>query len=308
VDIVFVNGSKIRATIQSEKIEIVSIYGKLAVPMADIQSIEFGLRYPDGMMEKIEGAIKGLASGNYATREAAANTLFDAGPRAYPILMRTLKAKEPEVAARAKELIQKLHAKYSEKELQLGPDDRIVTPTQTLVGRIATSSVKTKAEYFGEMEHKLVHMRTWRTIQPAGAEFSFSVDATKYANVGQWMNTGYTVDSVNKIEITAKGQVDQWPQGPGQYMCGPGGLGAGQGFGGMTPGSKLPPNLNNFGRGAGVYAGVLVGKIGDDGEPFVIGDRYEFRPPTDGTLFLHILPSPWNCATTGTYDVKISPK
>src|SRR5207253_2355179 len=41
VEILFLNGSKIRVVIQTEKLEIASIYGKLTVPIQDVQAIEF---------------------------------------------------------------------------------------------------------------------------------------------------------------------------------------------------------------------------------------------------------------------------
>jgi hypothetical protein len=53
------------------------------------------------------------------------------------------------------------------------------------------------------------------------------------------------------------------------------------------------------------YGGWLIGKVGEDGEPFVIGDRYEGNPEREGHLFLHIGPSPWNTPVVGSYDVKI---
>src|ERR1043166_5711900 len=84
VEILFLNGSKVRAIIQTEKLEIASIYGKLTVPIEDVQAIEFGLHYPDGMSEKINLAIKNLGSSDYRTRGAAANALIDFGPLAYP--------------------------------------------------------------------------------------------------------------------------------------------------------------------------------------------------------------------------------
>src|ERR1022692_1453654 len=58
VEISFLNGSKIRVVIQTEKLEIASIYGKLTVPIEDVQAIEFGLHYPEGALEKINVAIK----------------------------------------------------------------------------------------------------------------------------------------------------------------------------------------------------------------------------------------------------------
>jgi hypothetical protein len=57
-----------------------------------------------------------------------------------------------------------------------------------------------------------------------------------------------------------------------------------------------------------MYGGMLIGKIGEDGEPFVIGDRYDGNPEREGKLYLHIGPSPWNCPSAGNYEVKINRK
>jgi hypothetical protein len=55
-----------------------------------------------------------------------------------------------------------------------------------------------------------------------------------------------------------------------------------------------------------VIPGTLVGRIGEDGTPFVIGERYTGRPVRSGKLYLHIGPSPWNNASTGAYRVRIA--
>jgi hypothetical protein len=81
------------------------------------------------------------------------------------------------------------------------------------------------------------------------------------------------------------GQVDLWPQTPGQYMTGPAGYEAGR------PG-HLP--------------GMLLGKIGENGKVFVIGERYDGTPGQDGKLFLHIVPSPWGNPSTGGYAVRVA--
>jgi hypothetical protein len=307
VEILFLNGSKVRVIIQTEKLEIASIYGRLTVPIEDVQAIEFGLHYPDGALEKVNLAIKNLGSSDYRSREAAAKSLVALGPFAYPAVVRTTSVKETEVAARAKDIVEKLKAKYPKKDLRTNVDDRVVTATQTLVGRILTTTVKTKAEYFGEIEHKLANMRTLRAFTSSPAEVDVTVDARKFANAGQWMETSYQADGKSTILITAKGQVDQWPQQPGQYICGPAGMGGGGRFGGqvnMMPGGKVV----QFGGGGGMYGGVLIGKIGENGEAFIIGDRYDLKSESEGKLYLQIGPSPWNCASSGAYDVKISRK
>jgi hypothetical protein len=308
VEIHFLNGSKIRATIQSETLEIASIYGKLIVPIQDVQAIEFGVHYPEGAVAKIEFAIKNLGSGDYRARETAAKTLLDLGPYAYPTLLRATRAKESEVAARAKEIVQKIQGKYPKKDLKTSLDDRVVTPTQTIVGRILTASAKTKAEYFGDIEYKFAHMRNLRAFTASAPDIDVAIDAQKYANAGQWLDTSFQLDGRSSVLITAKGTVDTWPQQPGQYMSGPGGNLRGRIGGFNEQQLQAGAKVRLVGNNSQLFGGMLIGKIGEDGEPFVIGDRYDLKSESEGKLYLHIGPSPWNCASTGTYDVKISRK
>jgi hypothetical protein len=204
--------------------------------------------------------------------------------------------------------VQKLQAKHTKKELKTTLDDRVVTPTQTIVGRILTASVKTKADYFGEMEHKLANMKTLRSMPKRGQDVEVAVDASKYGNQNQWLETEYQVDNRFPISITAKGQVDVWPQQGGQYIVGPAGLQASNnnpwgGRGMIMMGKRIAGPINPQ-----MHAGMLLGKIGENGEPFPIGDRYEGTPEAEGKLYLHIGPSPWNQVMSGSFDVKISRK
>jgi hypothetical protein len=150
-------------------------------------------------------------------------------------------------------------------------------------------------------------MRALRTVAADGLETEVSVDAARYANAGQWMETKFSLDGSIAIIITAKGLVDTWPQGPGQYMSGPSGAqGVRVGFpgGGMVlAGRKIGGPI--VGQ---LYGGMLFGKIGESGEAFIIGDRFEGTLEAEGNLFLHIGPSPWNCQSTGSYEVKIGRK
>src|ERR1019366_3590548 len=87
VEIHFLNGSKVRMIVQSEKLEIATQYGKLAVPVKDIRAIEFGLHYPEDMEAKIEAAIKGLGNSDYREREKAEKALVELGPYSYPTVL-----------------------------------------------------------------------------------------------------------------------------------------------------------------------------------------------------------------------------
>jgi hypothetical protein len=57
-----------------------------------------------------------------------------------------------------------------------------------------------------------------------------------------------------------------------------------------------------------VLPGTLLGRVGENGAIFVIGDRYEGVPGEEGKLFLYIAPSPNSSIPTGTYTVRIMQK
>ena len=305
VDIHFLNGSTVRMVIQSEKLEVATTYGKLSVPIKDVRAIEFGLHFPEGMEAKIETAAKGLGSGDYRIREKAGAELIELGPYSYPTIIEATHAKEPEIAQRAKELAKKMQAAHPKKDLKVTVDDKIVTKAFTIVGRIQTPMVKAKTEYFGDQELGLAKMRTLKAVGGGTPDMEFAIDASKYANPGQWMDTGYHVDGRSAITITAKGFIDVWPQQGGQYMSGPNGFQAmqrgGGGFIGGMGGKIRMVNQNQ-------HCGMLLGKIGDDGEIFIVGERYEGNPEHEGKLMLHIGPSQWNQGSSGTYDVRVSRK
>jgi hypothetical protein len=305
VDIHFLNGSTLRLIVQSEKLDIATSYGKLSVPIKDVRAIEFGLHFPEGMEGKIEAAVKGLGSGDYRTREKAGAELIELGPYSYPAIIEASRASAPEISQRAKELAKKMQAAHPKKDLKVTVDDKIVTKAFTIVGRIQTSELEAKSEYFGKLKPTLATMRNLRSVGGGSQDMDFAMDSSKYANQGQWMDTGYHVDGRSAIVITAKGFIDVWPQQGGQYLSGP------NGFQAMQRGGGFP--VGGLGRKIGMvnqqqHCGMLLGKIGDDGEIFIVGERYEGTPETEGKLMLHIGPSQWNCASAGNYDVKVSRK
>jgi hypothetical protein len=181
-----------------------------------------------------------------------------------------------------------------------------VTKAFTIVGRIQTPTVKAKTEYFGDIELGLAKMRTLRSVGGSGLDMEFAIDASKYANQGQWMDTGYHVDGRTTIQITAKGFVDVWPQQGGQYISGPNGFQATQRGGGMMPGFGMGRKIGMVNQQQ--HCGMLLGKIGESGEVFVVGERYEGMPEQEGKLMLHIGPSQWNVPSAGNYDVKVARK
>jgi hypothetical protein len=101
------------------------------------------------------------------------------------------------------------------------------------------------------------------------------------------MPTEVVVSAQERLVVAASGQVDLWPPEPGGYMTGPAGY-------------------QNAGRKQAQLPGTLLGRIGENGRVFVVGERYDGTSSDEGPLYLHIVPSPWNNPSTGSYSVKIS--
>jgi len=297
VEVTFANGSVVRMTLLPDKLEIDTPYGKLSVPMRDVRRIDFGLHMPEGTEKKIAAAIKRLSSAEFKERDAAVHELVGLGAYAYPALLQVAKSEELETAKRAQDGLAKIRAKVPAKELRISDDDKVVTPRFTIIGRIVTPSIKGKSEYFGEVELALPKLRQVRGIVEA-RDADALVDAAKYAQPNQWLDTGVHVEGNNTLIVTASGEVDLRPTLPGTQICGPRGLNT-IGF------AKGGPAKGKFGA-VRSYPGTLLGRIGENGDSFVIGDRFEGIPDREGKLYLQIVPSPYDNASSGTYQVKVS--
>jgi hypothetical protein len=259
------------------------------------------------MEAKIEAAVKGLSSSVYAERMKAETALIDLGPYSYPAVLEASRTKEIEAARRAKEVLAKLTAKHPKKDLKTAVEDKVVTSQFTIIGRILTTSVKAKTEYFGEQDLALAKMRTLRSMGAVSLDTEFQLDAGKYANLGQWYDTGFHSDGRTAIVIAASGMIDVWPQQGGGFMSGPAGFQHtrnGGGPGNFLKGGRKIGNMIN----ANQHNGMLIAKIGEEGDFFQVGDRYEGTPEGEGKIYLTIGPSQWNVQCNGNFDIKISRK
>ena len=71
---------------------------------------------------------------------------------AFPRYEQKIRDGDLEVSRRAKELTKRLQAQHQKKDLKIATEDRVVTPSFTIVGRILTATIKAKAELFGDVE------------------------------------------------------------------------------------------------------------------------------------------------------------
>ena len=302
VEVTFANGSVVRMALVPEKLEIKTQYGTLSVPVRDIRRIDFGLHLPDGADKKIETALKQLASAEYKERDGAVRELVALGAYAYPSLLREAKSADPEVAKRVKDALAKIRAKVPAKDLQLSDDDKITTPRFIIVGRIVPESLKARSEDFGDLVLALSRLRHLRVLADA-RETEVVIDAAKHSQ--NWLDTGLMLDGSGTLVIHASGEVELRPSMPGNYVCGP----RGYTRTGLVAGGFAPAKAKKIGGDGGLpgrtYPGTLLGRVGENGDPFVIGDRFEGMLDRDGKLYLHIMSSPYEANSSGSYHVKV---
>jgi hypothetical protein len=295
VEVHFHDGSVVRMAILQENIEVATRYGKLTVPSKDIRKIEFGAHLADGLGQRIDGLVKDLGSNSFRDREAAGKQLLELGPKAYAALSAAVRSKDLETSQRAGALVKKLQEQFTSEELAVRENDLIQTVEFPIVGRVVSPTLRTRTAYFGEPEIQVSQLQGIRWLGKGGREV-VTVDAATHGN-GQWLETNIEVTAGEQLLIQATGEVDLQPNNPGNVICGPGGFNQGGFPGGRLAGGGGAINRRQFG-------GALLGRIGESGEIFLIGTRYQGKSPRTGKLQLQITPSPFG-GSTGSYTARI---
>jgi hypothetical protein len=283
----FGDGSLVRMTILQDNLDVMTKYGKLTIPLREIRRIDFGLHLPEGVGQHIDQSIKLLGSEAFKERDQAVKHLVHYGPLAYPFVQKATNNPDPEVSLRATGVIKRITEKTAPENLRIKENDSIQTVEFPIIGRIMHPVIKAHSTHFGDLSLKLSDLRTL-FVRGVGSDNEVVVDAAKYGSAPeQWLDSGVVMDVSQRLLMVSEGQVDLWPQGPGQYVTGPKGY-------------------STAGKGGSFMAGALIAKVGDTGKAFLVGERYEGTPADQGKILLQIVPSPWNNASSGSYRVRIS--
>jgi hypothetical protein len=289
VEVHYVDGSLVHMKLLDEAIEIKTDYGKLTVPPAQIQSITFGQRVEPEIEAKVQALIQQLGDSDYQKRELALKSLIQFGHNAYPSLIRQQKNADQEVAKRIEKAIQSIEQQVPSKLLHRKDDDVIYTTKFTIVGKITTPTLRAHSQFFGEVTLKPAQLVAIGGQKQHAVADIIILDAAKYGSAhDKWLATGIHVRKGQSLTITASGIIDLVPPQAGKYMCGP--------YGWQNAGKT---NVNQ--------EGTLQGRIGMAGPAFLIGESYQGQADREGELYLHIVPCIWGNASTGTFQIKVTP-
>jgi hypothetical protein len=291
VEIRLSDGSRVRMLILQESLDIETKYGKLTTPISDLRRIEFGIR--PAVAKKVDEAVERLGHKSFQERDQAMKELVATGAPAYVALHKAAKSKDAEVAQRANKALEQIRQKVPENKLRVRSEDVIQTAQFTIVGRVLTHTIKARSAIFGETQLNVLDLHGIHWLGQV-AEVELEMEGAKYAvNATQWMDTGIELTMDEELVISAYGKVDLMPNGGGQGLSGPEGNAQFQG----GPQGAHPP-------------GALLGRIGENGQVFLIGANYAGASKTEGKLYLQISTSPWarhgGNTVTGSYKVKVT--
>jgi hypothetical protein len=162
IEVRFTDGSILKLKLRDDKISFNTPYGRLQIPVADIQHLDFATRLPEETARRIEAAIGNLAHPQFKQREDASTELTNFKERAYPALQEAAKSKDPEVVRRAELLLERLRETVPEDRLEVRKYDVIQTPHSKIAGRIENGVLKAETSQFGEVSLKLHLIRSLR--------------------------------------------------------------------------------------------------------------------------------------------------
>lgn len=267
MEVQFIDDSTMKLTLREERIELITPYGKLLIPISDIERIEVAFRLPDEVAKRVEAAVADLGKADFPRREAATSELRRLSLRAYPALLKAEKSHDAEVARRVRELLEKIREEVPEERLEVRSQDVIYTADSKFTGRISAASLKVDTFQFGEQQLKLSDVRELRS--PSAVEPQAMNALPDPGNLNAYMG------QIGKVHVF---RVTGLPQG-GAAVVRPGLAGlvvAAQGFVWGTDVYTLDSTLGL----AAVHAGVL--KAGQTGvvRVKILGPQAAFQAST----------------------------
>lgn len=142
MEVRFADGRKSKVIVANERLELITPFGKLLIPVASIHRIRFASQISKEMIQRVDAAIADLASDEFQRREDASAQLLKLREKAYPALLNAAQNKDPEVARRAEVVLKGLRQAVAEEDLEFRKYDVVYTEDSKIAGRIEGIELK----------------------------------------------------------------------------------------------------------------------------------------------------------------------
>jgi hypothetical protein len=160
----FTDGSSLKMILRDESIELTTRYGKLRIPIAEIEQIDFATRIAPEMQKRVDAAIADLGHREFDKRQAAGTELLALRENAYQALQKAAKSTDAEVSSRATKLLEQIREAVPDEELLVFRSQDVIRTTDMakLVGTIDSPVLKATTIAFGDVSLKLPVVRRLR--------------------------------------------------------------------------------------------------------------------------------------------------
>jgi hypothetical protein len=165
VEVRFADDSLVRLTLRDEKIEIDTKYGRLAIPVADVRSLDAALRLSSDESRRITAAVADLGHADFRKRESASAALLALEEKALAALQKAAESGDAEVGNRAKTILEQIRERVPARRLNVRYQDLIQTTDGCRVtGWIVAPELRVKTQAFGEQTVRMADVRCVRAI------------------------------------------------------------------------------------------------------------------------------------------------
>lgn len=293
----FHDGSVIHQVRLAEVFQVKTKFGELSIPLDSIKRVEFAVRLSEEQSDQIDKAIKQLNSKVFSEREAASRQLAAFGVRATGPLQEAARSGEAEVTRRAQAVLDQIRRTVPGDIGASGEKQDVIYTADSVIlrGQISAGKLKGDTTTFGPLQISLSDLRS---LSLPDRHERLNVDSEALAQAPDpWLETGIQLEAGEGLNISASGKINLagerggFGRGLGRLVSGPNGIDDRFGEGG--PGSDHRP-------------GRLMGRIGKDGTPFLVGERYQGKVTQSGKLYLHVVLLDEELKPKGSYQVRIS--
>jgi len=251
------DGSLLRGEISSTApIELKTAYGNLTFPLSRILRIKTGFRLAKEKEGEIRTAIKELDSDDFTTRGQAQHALEEFGAQAVDIL----KDARTKASAEARSRIEAILKKVSGTSVHLSTDDLVKSDEFEAAGTLQFDVFNIHC-HIGDLKVKLEDLESVRWLG-AGATKLVVVEAR--ASLADWFDTGVDAIYGEKMSVAAAGGIN------------------------LFGNNAITPEGSNSWGAAPFQTGAVIGKLGANGKPFLIGEGKQWTPENHDRLYVKI--------------------
>lgn len=299
------DGSIVSGTSSIFKVDLSTDFGKLAIPVKNVTSIDVGIKINAAEKEKIQKLIIQLSNSNEQMRNSAHGELSSFGIEAIPVLNEFIYSEKydpsaypgfsPENVLNELSSVYGVNSDFSEKDI-VSIDYQF-----SMGGEFAFDKIDLKTEY-GNLsipKNKIKRIEIISTEEGVTSERIFKLMGAKHISgnpKGGWLSTGISVKAGQKLDIIASGEVTLESLSGQKYKPS-----------GVVASGGVIDNVDDYGYETSNYPayGNVVYKIGDKGTMNKAGDKFSGVANASGILFLSIYETVYNAANTGSYNVKV---